>query len=66
MKLAAIYWFTVEFGLCRQGSDIKVYGGGILGGLKEIDYCLSDIPKYYPLDANEITQNHVKFVINDV
>lgn len=66
MKLAALYWFTIEFGLCRQDGELKVYGAGILSGMKEIEYCMSDVPKYYPLDANEITQNHVKFVINSV
>ena len=66
LKLAALYWFTVEFGLCREGSELKVYGGGILGGLAELDCCMSGVPKYYPLDAKEITEKHLSFVINDV
>ena len=66
MKLAALYWFTIEFGLCRQDGELKVYGAGILSGMKEIEYCMSDVPKYYPLDAEEITKNHVTFVINSV
>jgi phenylalanine-4-hydroxylase len=66
LKLAALYWFTVEFGLCREGSELKVYGGGILSGLAELDYCMSDVPKYFPLDAKEITENHLNYVINDV
>ncbi len=43
-----------------------MYGAGILGGVHEMEYCMSDIPKYYPLDPNEIAQNHVNFVINAV
>jgi len=28
--LARLYWFTVEFGLLKQGNELRVYGGGIL------------------------------------
>lgn len=66
MKLAALYWFTIEFGLCRQNGELKVYGAGILGGVHEMEYCMTDVPKYYPLDPYEIAQNHVNFVINSV
>lgn len=31
-----------------------------------MEYCMTDVPKYYPLDPNEIAQNHVNFVINSV
>jgi Biopterin-dependent aromatic amino acid hydroxylase len=27
---------------------------------------MSDIPKYYPLDPCDITENHINFVINSV
>jgi phenylalanine-4-hydroxylase len=54
MKLAALYWFTIEFGLCRQNGELKVYGAGILGGVHEMEYCMSDVPKYYSLDPDEI------------
>ena len=37
-----------------------------MGGLAELDFCMSDVPKYYPLDAKEITEKHLSFVINDV
>ncbi|KAI8823529.1 Biopterin-dependent aromatic amino acid hydroxylase-domain-containing protein [Fimicolochytrium jonesii] len=49
-KLATIYWFTVEFGLCRQGNEIKAYGAGLLSSFGELEYCLSDKPKKVPFD----------------
>ncbi|MEO0889422.1 MAG: phenylalanine 4-monooxygenase, partial [Pseudomonadota bacterium] len=42
--LARLYWFTVEFGLVREGNKTKIYGGGILSSPGETIYSLeSDI-----------------------
>ncbi len=38
--LARFFWYTVEFGLMRSGSDLKVYGSGLLSSIGEIEYCI--------------------------
>lgn len=54
-RLAAIYWFTIEFGMCLDSKgQKKAYGAGILSSFGELEYCVSNVPKYLPLDPYKI------------
>lgn len=65
-RLAAIYWFTIEFGMCREPDGRKAYGAGILSSVGELEYCVSDKPKFYDLDPHVIAQDHVDFPISSM
>jgi phenylalanine-4-hydroxylase len=72
--LARLYWYTIEFGLIREGDDVKAgagigdiraYGAGILSSPKELIYALeSNLPKRVPFDVMHSMRTPV--LIDDV
>ncbi|MBU6269468.1 MAG: phenylalanine 4-monooxygenase [Sphingomonadales bacterium] len=39
-QLARLYWYTVEFGLIRNGGDLRIYGAGIVSSHAETRFAL--------------------------
>lgn len=62
--IGAVYWFTVEFGLCKEDGKMKFYGAGVASSKKEIENYLNS-NKIYKLDL-EKEHPPVDFVIQDV
>nr|XP_045590045.1 protein henna-like isoform X2 [Procambarus clarkii] len=52
-KLATCYWFTVEYGICRQNGENKAFGAGLLSSFGELEYCLSDQPELRTFDPSK-------------
>jgi len=41
-NLSSLYWYTVEFGLMRDGDRLKIYGAGIVSSYGETIFALED------------------------
>jgi len=49
-QLATLYWFTIEYGVLLQGSDLKAYGAGLLSSFGELEHALSGKVEIRPFD----------------
>lgn len=41
--LTKLYWFTVEFGVVKEGGDVKAFGAGILSSYGELQHMASGL-----------------------
>jgi phenylalanine-4-hydroxylase len=63
-RLARLYWYTVEFGLIRDCTGIKLYGAGIVSSGSESHFALeSDSPNRLGFDLKRIMRT--KYRIDD-
>jgi len=49
-KLSRCYWFSVEFGLCKQQGQRKAFGAGLLSSFGELEYSMGPKPEIRPWD----------------
>jgi phenylalanine-4-hydroxylase len=53
--LARLNWYTIEFGLIKDGGDIKAYGAGIMSSYGEAKYVMSDSsPNFLAFDLERV------------
>ncbi len=63
-ELARLYWYTVEFGLIRDGGGLKLYGAGIVSSYGESVFALDD-PSPHRLGFDLLRVMRTKYRIDD-
>ncbi len=58
-RLGRLFWFTVEFGLIREGGKIKLYGSGLISSIGESHFALesNDVDRR-PFDLDQVCETH--------
>lgn len=60
-RLARLYWYTVEFGLVRDGGDLRLYGAGIVSSFGESVFALDDAsPNRIALDLARVMRTRYR------
>ena len=63
-NLARLYWYTVEFGLMRTNSGLRIFGAGIMSSYGESVFALeSDSPNRVAFNLERVMRT--KYVIDD-
>ena len=52
--ISRLYWYTTEFGLVKEGKEIRIYGAGILSSIGETEFVLSKKANHQPFNLNRI------------
>ena len=53
-RMGRLFWFTVEFGVIRQGGGIKVYGSGLISSHGESSYVIGGGPEIRDFDVDQV------------
>ncbi|KER19257.1 hypothetical protein T265_11906 [Opisthorchis viverrini] len=54
LKLATCYFFSIEFGLCRQNGKLRAFGAGLLSSIAELKHALSGEATIKPFVPEEV------------
>jgi phenylalanine-4-hydroxylase len=53
-ELGRLYWFTFEFGLIREGDEIKAFGAGLLSSFGELEHAFTGAVERRPFDLKQV------------
>lgn len=54
MEMARLFWFTVEFGLIREDSRVKIYGSGLISSHGDAENALGPTCDRRPFDLDAV------------
>jgi phenylalanine-4-hydroxylase len=59
-KLGRLFWYTVEFGLIREGGQVKVYGSGLISSRAECRNVITGNCAVHAFSLDEVLNTPVK------
>jgi phenylalanine-4-hydroxylase len=56
-KLARLYWYTIEYGLVKEGNAIRAFGAGLLTSRTELEHSVLCLPKHTQFNVDNVLQS---------
>lgn len=53
-RMGRLFWFTVEFGVIRQGGEVKVYGSGLISSHGECTHVIEGGPEIRDFNLEQV------------
>jgi phenylalanine-4-hydroxylase len=63
-RMGRLFWFTVEFGVIRQNSKIKLYGSGLISSHGESSHVISCGPEIRDFDLDQVLDQ--QFLVSEM
>jgi phenylalanine-4-hydroxylase len=63
-RMGRLFWFTVEFGVIRQGGSIKLYGSGLISSHGESTHVIQNGPEIRDFDLDEVLNQ--EFLVSEM
>lgn len=60
-QLGRLYWFTVEFGLVREGDEVRAFGAGLLSSYGEMEHAFSKDVERRPFDLRTVIETPYQY-----
>ena len=60
VRMARLFWFTVEFGLLREDGEVKVYGSGLISSHGDAANALGPACDRRPFSLDAVMEQHVE------
>ncbi len=64
--LGALFWYTVEVGICTEGTARKVYGTAVMTSWDELLHSQTDVPEFLPFETRNIAANYTTYPVATV
>jgi len=62
-KMGRLFWFTVEFGVIRQGGEVKLYGSGLISSHGEGTHVIEGKPEIRDFNLDQVLEQ--KFLVSE-
>ena len=56
LEISRLWWFTTEFGLIREGNDLKAFGAGLLSSIGELEKAFAPGTPRLPFDIRHAAE----------